>query len=1328
MEKKICLNGTWDFAPGPLNEGKQEDWKKGAIKVPSPFNVNGFAAPYETATCGETSVIRGADMRLYPQYPVEWDDLKEGSYHRHFFVPSDKKRVFLRFDAVAFESEYYINGVCVKQEWEAFLPIEFEITEHVRFGEENELVVYCRDASRFSYEDARGQTRFEVPRGSFWGMYALGIWQDTWLIFRDEVFISDVFAVPDTDLHTLTVSVETDGGSSADEVRLSLKAWNVEEPYRTIAQERCGAIVQEPCGAIDEPCSQKIVWQYDPDSIRLWDIGAPNLYMLRTELVRDGAVLDCRETRIGFRSFRAEGKYFLLNGRKVNLRCDSWHYMGYSVQDMAYAKALFEMEKQANVNIVRLHAQPYPEFFVDAADEAGILINDETAAWASYGGFGYTNKTGERNLAHAVRLMKRDKNHPSVVFWSLENESIMAYKAGCNPSAKDIADLEDRLWENMQACREYDDSRLFSGDGSWDLRGRAPVCSLHYPTEEQPFESNVPMTIGEMGAMYYATPDTVTAEAGEAPLLSMDGRLEAIAESARDMLAHQRKWAAQVCVFNLMWYGLEPMSYTARELPEGEEGQPGIQLQRITPYLRPINAGLDPALPEYQPNPVWNIIKDAYEPVRFFMMEPPFAAYSGTDVPFSLRVFNDSDRTSDFTLYIAWTGGERKTAFTLEAAGCLDTQIVIPAEKAGEMLLHITLEKEGQIAYSQFFTLTVYDKQEMLDKIVALNVPLVTQGEDVQGTCIDLRRTTLASLRHGRQQYSVYMPEKIHLNEKTVFDSFVPPLPVNGKPILFTGDGEPVAIRMEDRIVCGLPLWDDTQPQMLALRLRFSEMLKENVKQKAAEVDVYGQDRAFTTLLKELGVTYHQLSEKQLAERLRTKQGNVLVTTGEVPAQISRLNYQNVIVLNPEKPPVTLSGSFHKLEMKSFHLIRKNRDLGLYSNNLYGLTTGRVNVLADGLLELENDELENLLGQPDLDWRLWNHVAESVKTISVLRGQLDNSRRSALAEGWQAGSRLWFTTLSTENTPQLRHIWSRLLDELGVVLCPQKEGIQTLFTGSVYGDGTRKLLYYAGMKVKDAQPGLNKWQDGGWWRIVRQGKKPAGCYALYLYSPQDRRDFLLNPDTLDLLIEADQPVTCVLNGVNLGTDTVLPSVPLNAGWNLLLLETASEGNVPVVRVRRTNGMENDVICSLMDGVEPVDMTGTVYTAFDCCEDAPFAAPGTGRFWTIGKFVTQTPGMWFQIDLPKAERIRAICFGSRGEECQQDTNFPGRLDIYAGEDSEHLTRIAEGAPGVAMVYGDGAEQLKCFLSFPEQEVKCIRLQIAAVLLDRGFSIQDLQLFR
>ena len=342
MEKKICLNGTWDFAPGALAEVSDDSWLRDAIKVPSPFSVNGFCAPHESKDCGEMTVNRGADMRLYPQYPVEWDELTKGSYRRTFAVPDEKKRVFLRFDAVAFISEFYVNGVCLKKEEEAFLPIEFEITDQVKFGQENEVVVYCRDYSELQYTDTKGGRRFDVPRGSFWGFFALGIWQDVWMILRDESYISDAFAVTDVEKHRLTVNVETKDGCAEDRIRISMKKWNTRETYQTI--------LEGPVG--------KLVWEYDPDSIQLWDIGQPNLYMLRTELIRSGAVADEKEIRIGFRSFRVEGKHFWLNGRLLNLRNDSWHYMGYSVQDPAYAKAMYEMELAANVNNVRLHAQP----------------------------------------------------------------------------------------------------------------------------------------------------------------------------------------------------------------------------------------------------------------------------------------------------------------------------------------------------------------------------------------------------------------------------------------------------------------------------------------------------------------------------------------------------------------------------------------------------------------------------------------------------------------------------------------------------------------------------------------------------------------------------------------------------------------------------------------------------------------------------------------------------------------------------------------------------------------------------------------------------------
>lgn len=974
-----------------------------------------------------------------------------------------------------------------------------------------------------------------------------------------------------------------------------------------------------------------------------------------------------------------------------------------------------------------------------------MLISDESAVWASHCSFGYTDQLFERAYVHMERLMKRDRNHPCIVFWSVENECIMALKAGASPMIESVAACEDKIWDYMQHCRQFDDSRIFSGDGSWDLGGRAEVCSLHYPTQDPPFETERPFTIGEMSGMYYSTPDTNAVEFGEAALLSEEGRQLSLAEEAAEMPSHQRQWSAQVCVFNLMWYGLNPMAYGERQLAEGKEGEPGIHPQRVTPYLRPINAGLDPALPEYTPNPFWYGVKDAYEPVRFFLMEPPYSAYSGTDVEIPLRVFNDGDEGEEFVLSVSWKGGKCGRQIHVGFADCLDCRLTVPAGEEEERLLHITLELGGCIVYSQFFTMNVYDRQAMLEEIGALGVPLVTDGgvvgaygdsiagtsdSDVPGACIDLRKNTLQAIRHARTQNSVFTPERTRFNGKLSFYSFVPPLQFNGRPLIYTGDAEVAAIRMGDRIVCGLPLLEDeAQPEMLALRLELSRKLREAVEPAEADVDIWGEAGAFVNLLDAMGVNYRLLSEEQLKENLKSVQKNVLVTVGSLPAQISRYNYRKVLVLNPASAPVSLSDAFHMCGKNSLHLIRKNRDLGLYGNNLYGMTAGRPNLLTKGMMVLENGEVENLLGQPDIDWRPWNDAGESKKMIAIKRGITDNKKLSALAEGYQAGSCIWFTTLSVENTQQLRHIWARLLDTLGVAI-PYKDedSVKILFTGSVYGNGTQKLLYYPGMKAADAKPGLNRWQDGGWWRSVSRGEKEAGCYAVYLYSPQDRTDLLANPDTMCLEVEADQPVRCILNGTDLGTDAFLSNVPLAVGWNLFLMETRQAGKVPVLRVRRTNGLASDLTCSLMNDVTQIDMTGAVYSASHRNEEAALAAPGSGGYWTVGEHVTQTPDMWFQIDLPKEEEISAVCLGGWGRESRQHTNMPHRLDIYVGEDEAHLVRIAEGAPVVDTIYVDSAEQLKGFISFPKQKAKCIRLQNAGILLDRGWSIQDLRIYK
>ena len=174
MEKKLCMNGFWDFTTDISMDAKgaadwPEKWNSHKIHVPSPYNINGFSGGRTKKIADESFYVRGGDFCLYPDYPREWNDARCGAYRRTFPVPEESrgKRIFLHFDAVAYHSRFFINGEFVREEVEAFLPIEIEITEYVRFGEENEIVVIAENSKGYMYKDEKNWNRIDYPKGSF---------------------------------------------------------------------------------------------------------------------------------------------------------------------------------------------------------------------------------------------------------------------------------------------------------------------------------------------------------------------------------------------------------------------------------------------------------------------------------------------------------------------------------------------------------------------------------------------------------------------------------------------------------------------------------------------------------------------------------------------------------------------------------------------------------------------------------------------------------------------------------------------------------------------------------------------------------------------------------------------------------------------------------------------------------------------------------------------------------------------------------------------------------------------------------------------------------
>lgn len=652
FRKEICLNGTWQFQPVAVPSNFQEKrdpapeltspdpekWEKTPIRIPSPWNVNSFADKNG----------QGGDFRCYPSYPKEWESVKMGWLRKSVTVPEtwSGQRIYLRFNAVGGEANVIINGKSIGTHFENFLPFELDVTDSMKVGTANEILVGVRKSTLFDKPGDRGRRTYQG--GSFWGQHVSGIWQDVYLLTRPAAHISDVFIQPQVDADTLSAEV-TLVNSNSRPVSVTLGAevfqWKstrgksvleAPNPGGNLAEkpslELTPAIVQVPAnGEVQVTLSAKVNRQ-----LQLWSPGNPVLYGLVTHVSIDGKKSDSRYVRFGWRQWKLDGVRMLLNGEPMVLKGDSWHFLGIPQMTRRYAWLWYKAMQDAGLNAVRLHAQPYPEFYLDVADEMGVMVLDETAIWASDGGPKLDDPAfWADSEKHVERLVRRDRNHPSVFGWSISNEVRPIVKGVMRNPPGMMEELVEHygIWADI--CRKLDPTRTWiSADGEEDGEGKLPTYIVHYGgtgAMDRGAKSGKPWGVGEAGNAYYGTPEQVAETNGDRAYESFLGRMEGVAASSyASLIAQRERNAVFRSVFNLVWYGLEPlplgMSDTSKPpaLEDGifftsfAEGRPGVQPERLGPYCTTLNPGYDPNLPEYKPWPLFEAIRDA-------SAEPPIA-------------------------------------------------------------------------------------------------------------------------------------------------------------------------------------------------------------------------------------------------------------------------------------------------------------------------------------------------------------------------------------------------------------------------------------------------------------------------------------------------------------------------------------------------------------------------------------------------------------------------------------------------------------------------------------------------------------------------------
>ena len=391
------LDGPWRIVLDQQNVGKSQSWHDPDVLAKQ------ASVPIHVPSCWEETQ---ADYE-----GVAW-------YARTLTVPEAWKgrHVRLEFDAVNYLADVWLNDEVVGDHEGGYTPFEFDVTELVDHGGENVLIVrVVGPAIREERVDVL--VRNEAPHWR--GAYVGGIWQSVRLVATHPTFVRDVFVEPKLREKTAVVHVElaNTGIRTADaEVNVSIRP--AARPDELVAERTVPASIP-PSGhvlATTLPIDDPVPWS--PDN--------PHLYLARVTITSGKELVDARAARFGMREFTIREGDFYLNGERVFIKGAFWEgvYPGTLAypRDSEIVRKEIRMAQQAGFNLLRPWRHPTPPVICDLADEMGILLIASPAI-ECMGYWPAETPPMERRWTYEMQsLVRRDRNHPSIICWETSNE------------------------------------------------------------------------------------------------------------------------------------------------------------------------------------------------------------------------------------------------------------------------------------------------------------------------------------------------------------------------------------------------------------------------------------------------------------------------------------------------------------------------------------------------------------------------------------------------------------------------------------------------------------------------------------------------------------------------------------------------------------------------------------------------------------------------------------------------------------------------------------------------------------------------------------------
>ena len=416
----INLNGTWKFkyvpgtSSGPgSSEFQAKDFDDSSwdnIRVPLSWEMANYGKPVYT-NVGYPFQDKAPNANVgWEEYGVT-DHNATGFYRRTINIPETwkDKRVFVHFDGVYSAAVVWVNGKYVGYSQSSNTDAEFDITDFVTTGD-NQLSVRVYRWCDGSYLE--GQDMWHLS----------GIHRDVYLVATPKVFVSD---------HYITSSLNSDATSGSMSVKLTVDNRNTVSTTKTLQVSLLDADGKQIATGTEtysgSSTTEKTVTFSSLSSLRPWSAEDPYLYtVVVSQKDENGAEEMAFSTKYGFKTVTISGTQLLVNGKRIFVK-------GVNTQDThpEYGRAIdmetmlkdIKMMKQANINTIRTSHYPRQPKMYAMMDAFGIYCVNE-ADVECHGNQGLASNPSWQTAItdREVRMVKRDRNHPSVLFWSLGNE------------------------------------------------------------------------------------------------------------------------------------------------------------------------------------------------------------------------------------------------------------------------------------------------------------------------------------------------------------------------------------------------------------------------------------------------------------------------------------------------------------------------------------------------------------------------------------------------------------------------------------------------------------------------------------------------------------------------------------------------------------------------------------------------------------------------------------------------------------------------------------------------------------------------------------------